>query len=472
MTCLRIILRSALPVFLAVAVVGCADDVSQYTRLGDWRHVSTDTNPMVLSGNSSRDTAAYAESSDQLSAADWQVLEQIAPKPIWDRIAQIRQRYTETSRHAPSPGSGVGSPERIATSRPHVPIETLPDGRVQMFYELQHYGGIHAQSVPKGGTTRRTITIQNGDLQPVAALVTQQLAGKGQAVPIPDQNALLITCDADAKDEALRLLSQIDVPERQVEITVRVFEVSHDFDFQYGAKALITHIASDNKQGLASAFSAVDFVGSVVNPIGGNIPDPGSALRLMQVFTDAGLTLDATFQALADTGLIKVVSSPRMTVRAGQTAYLLAGQELPIQSAIIANDKLISQNVSYKPVGVQLYITPQVIGDDSVKLHVLTQVTAISGFAPLPPLDDRNRQEDSQALTNPILDSREAETNVSIGDDQTLVMGGLRMVRSINRDQKVPGLGDVKGLGWLFKNTRSQRQITDLYFFVTPSIQR
>jgi len=192
----------------------------------------------------------------------------------------------------------------------------------------------------------------------------------------------------------------------------------------------------------------------------------------MQVFTDAGLTLDATFQALADTGLIKVVSSPRMTVRAGQTAYLLAGQELPIQSAIIANDKLISQNVSYKPVGVQLYITPQVIGDDSVKLHVLTQVTAISGFAPLPPLDDRNRQEDSQALTNPILDSREAETNVSIGDDQTLVMGGLRMVRSINRDQKVPGLGDVKGLGWLFKNTRSQRQITDLYFFVTPSIQR
>ena len=56
----------------------------------------------------------------------------------------------------------------------------------------------------------------------------------------------------------------------------------------------------------------------------------------MQTFADAGISVDVTFQLLAESGLIKVVSSPRMTVAVGQTGYMLAGQELPIQSTTIA----------------------------------------------------------------------------------------------------------------------------------------
>jgi type II secretory pathway component GspD/PulD (secretin) len=73
-------------------------------------------------------------------------------------------------------------------------------------------------------------------------------------------------------------------------------------------------------------------------------------------------------------------------------------------------------------------------------------------------------------LVNPIFNSREAETSVTVPDGDTLVIGGLRMVRHITRERKVPGLGDVKWLEWLFKNQRSQRQLSDLYFFVTPRI--
>jgi len=465
---IRTALLWTLPLALVALAAGCAENFQQYTRLGDWRPLSTNDRPLILSGNSKRDAAAYSQASEELTAADWRVLEQIAPRPVWERIERMRQKFGRT-HPTTEPGAEAiePSPEPRTAKLPDVPVETLADGRVQIFYELQHYGGSRVQSSASGGTSRRQIAIQEGDLKPVAAMISQQLGDKGQAVSVPNQNALLITCQADAKDQALGLLAHIDVPERQVEITARVFEVSHDFDFQMGAKTLINHIASDNQQALGSSFSASDFVGAVVNPATGNVPDPGSALRLMKVFTDAGLTLDATFQALADTGLIKVVSSPRMTVRAGQTAYLLAGQELPIQSAIIANNEIITQEISYKPVGVQLYISPQVIGVDAVKLHVLTLVSAISGFAPLPSLD---REETTTTLTNPILDSREAETYVSVRDGETLVIGGLRMVRTVNREQKVPGLGDIEGLGWLFKNSRSQRQINDLYFFVTPKI--
>ena len=50
------------------------------------------------------------------------------------------------------------------------------------------------------------------------------------------------------------------------------------------------------------------------------------------------------------------------------------------------------------------------------------------------------------------------------------MISGLRMIRSTSREEKIPGLGDVPALGWLFKNHRTQQQLTDLYFFVTPQL--
>ena len=66
--------------------------------------------------------------------------------------------------------------------------------------------------------------------------------------------------------------------------------------------------------------------------------------------------------------------------------------------------------------------------------------------------------------------SREAETAVTVSDRSTLVISGLRMIRTTTREEKIPGLGDVPVLGWLFKNHRSQQEQTDLYFFITPTM--
>ncbi|HWP40454.1 MAG TPA: hypothetical protein VNL70_05965, partial [Tepidisphaeraceae bacterium] len=65
---------------------------------------------------------------------------------------------------------------------------------------------------------------------------------------------------------------------------------------------------------------------------------------------------------------------------------------------------------------------------------------------------------------------REAETAVTVEDRDTLVISGLRMIRNTTRQNKVPGLGDIPLIGWMFKNHRTQQQVTDLYFFVTPTL--
>jgi general secretion pathway protein D len=280
---------------------------------------------------------------------------------------------------------------------------------------------------------------------------------------LPRENTLVITCDADKRQSTLDLLNRLDIAPRQVEITAKIFEVSNDFDFQQGANVVLNRLASDGSQSAISTFSAKRFAQAAA---AGTAPVNGSVLRLMQNFADAGISVDVTFQLLAESGLIKVVSSPRMTVAVGQTGYMLAGQELPIQSANLVNN-IVQTTTTYKPVGVQLYITPQAISEDAVKLHTISIVSSVSGFSPLPTLSGTN---EVGGFVNPIIDSREAETQVTIGNGDTLVISGLRMVRSTSREEKIPGLGELPGLGWLFKNHRTQQQLTDLYFFVTPQL--
>ncbi len=448
---------------------GCTEQVTEYAKFGGWSN-PTDR-PLVLSGNPEEDSVALAASRQVLSENDWQTLEKIAPRPIWERIARMRDLFTGGGDRDPDHEANCTEKEtldrRVAEIKRTVPIDKLEDGKVQIFYTLQHYGGPEVHSRRDGGTSRREITLKQTSLAPIVALVNKHLAGKGTVESIDLQNKLIITCPGEMQDRVLRLLANIDSAPKQVEISARIFEVSHDFDFQYGAHALIKHIASDNTQSLSSTFSTKDFLDSLTQTGLGDYSFQGSALRLMKVFQDAGITLDATFQALADMGLIKVVASPRMTVSVSQTAYMLAGQELPIQSAKISNDQIVTERTTYKPIGVQLYITPQAAAGKSVKLHVVTSVTAVSGFAPVPAM---TRQEATATVVNPIIDSREAETFVTVKDGSTLVIGGLRMIRTVTRERKVPGLGDIRGMEWLFKNHRSQNLVNDLYFFVTPKV--
>ena len=458
-------------VFCAILIAsgGCTESViRQYTRLGKW--TSPGETPTVISGTPKSDQAAFDASEETLSEADWKILEQIAPRPIWERIHEIRSSYLARR------GRTGTQPARTERDRPtkraipkDVPVTELPDGKVRIFYVLRHFGGTVASSTYDSGTQRRKIIREPVDLGPLVNLLNAQLSGKGSCTPLPSENAVVITCNADAKEMTLQLLADVDRPPRQVEIAARIFEVDHDFDFQFGAHALLQHLASDADQSLTSHFSTAGFLDSLTHTQLGDFAFQGSALRLMQVFGNSGLTLDATFQALADTRLIREVASPRITVQVGRTGQMLAGQELPIQSARYTSDQILTEKTTYRPVGVQLYITPQTIALDRVKLHILTVVSAIAGFEPGMSMD---QAEATRVIVNPTFDSREAETHVTVPDGDTLVIGGLRMVRHITQERKVPGLGDIKYLEWLFKNHRSQRHLKDLYFFVTPHIIR
>lgn len=453
-----------------------------------------------------RDDAADGESADHLDDSDWQALERMGPRPMWEAIENNRRRanhppasnpthHDPASRPAPGPKQALvlrppgvpptpaapsTQPSTQPATRPAGPAPTvdldesalpvevteLPDGRLRIIWVLRSFGGPGVKTARDPNTARRTVELSPPDLAPLVAVLTPHLGPGGSLTPLAKENTLVITCDKAARPSLVDLLARLDVPPRQVEITAKIFEVSHDFDFQQGSELLLNRLATDGGQQLASTFSAKRFLDAASAPAAAAAPVQGSVLKLMQTFADAGVSVDVSFQLLSEAGLIRVVSAPRMTVAVGQTGYMLAGQELPIQSANIVNNALQTLT-TYKPVGVQLYITPQSSGVDRIKLHTITIVSAVSGFAPLPTMDG-NRSP--RLLLNPVIDSREAETAVTIADGDTLVISGLRMARVTTREEKIPGLGDLPLVGNLFKNHRDQQQMTDLYFFLTPTI--
>jgi type II secretory pathway component GspD/PulD (secretin) len=474
-TAARLALAGVLATSAFAGIAGCASQKKPAARTVA-RQEGEINPPLVISNNAQHDTAVSQEADERLTEADWKELEKLGPRPIWEQLSAKKKRKCATSRPyasviGPGPSTQPATQPAGATTRPmanytesELPVEIveLPDGKLRMVYVLQSFGGTNVDYEKNGSTSRRNLKVTNSDLTPLVAVITPALGAGGTVVPLPKENTLVITCAKEMKTSVLDLLATLDQPPRQVQITAKIFEVSRDFDFQQGSNLLLNRLASDGTQSAISNFSAKRFLDAV----GSTTPANGSVLRLMQAFSDAGVSVDLSFQLLADAGMINVVSSPRMTVAVGQTGYMLAGQELPIQSANIVNN-VLQTTTSYKPVGVQLYVTPQSVGPNRVKLHTISIVSSVSGFSPLPTLEGHNNP---RTLINPIIDSREAETAVTVDDGSTLVISGLRMIRTTSREEKVPGLGELPILGWLFKNHRTQQQQTDLYFFLTPTL--
>ena len=412
--------------------------------------------PIAFSRDPGRDASALGGSNQIIQLADWG---RMSAGQNWSKIFGKHQVYGEkgfTAKAAPTP--------RRARN---IPTFHRPDGKIQIYYRLEHFGGVNVTNSRKSFNDDSVVTVTPNQLEPLVKVVQAHLGEQGTVSALPSENVLVITCAQAAQDSVMQLMEHVDSGRKQVEIAVRIFEVADDFDRQVGMNSLLKHLGTTNSQALLGNFSPAAFVGQLVDPLNGVGPDPGGMLNLVGELQKVGVGIDITLEALERSGMVKVVSQPRMTVEAGQPAYMMAGQELPIREGRLTNDTFVTEKVSYKPVGVQLHITPQSIGEESVKLHILTVVSAISGFTPLPSLKGN---EIKGQLMNPVLDSRQAETRVEVPHGSTLAFGGLRMARQIGREEKIPILGDAPGIGKLFKSKRRQKTMSDLYFFVTPHL--
>ncbi len=248
----------------------------------------------------------------------------------------------------------------------------------------------------------------------------------------------------------------------QVEIDVQVVEYSTNDSLSFGVERI------DGADGTTPILDNLSS-GQLIQDITGSFPLTGP---LGSAATDRGLislggihdswALNATLQVLETEGIADIKNNPKLVVRNGGLATVITKTEVPYpKSQILGNNSnLVSTDIVFKEVGITLHIRPEIAGTDTVILQINATVSAVVGFA------------DTQPVPTPIVASREAATSVHLRAGQTTVIGGLVSDTTFENESKIPILGDIPIVGYLFRSSTTQEQRTVLEFFVTPRVLR
>lgn len=354
---------------------------------------------------------------------------------------------------------------------------------------------LEPQLSPQGKISVLVVTGQKGwEMGSVAAGETTREEGKERRAREDSRSRSLVITDTPTfLDRIAKILKEIDVKPVQVLIEARIMEVSKDVLRDIGVEwstgyRLQTHEAlttggvlnggvntkagHDYTRGVLSGSNysqtdpnsgGIQYQPSNFTPLAGaNLNPYNAGLQLLwaKLF---GTQMEAMVHALEEDVRTNTLSAPKILTLSGQEALILIGQKYPIVESNVSIGPPPVTTISlkgYQDVGIQLYVVPQVSGDERfVNMIVHPVVSSISGYVTPP-------------NNYPILQTREAETQVLMRDGETIVIGGLlKDVKSKGRIG-IPILGDIPIIGNLFSRATNDTEKIDLLIFVTARVIR
>ena len=303
--------------------------------------------------------------------------------------------------------------------------------------------------------------LQGGGLAPGGS-GGRWLSSRGSVMSEPRTNQLFVSDLPGRLADVQTLLAQLDVPVRQVLIEARIVEADDQFGQSLGVRlgaGLAVPLRMNNRTNTlalgannATTGAGVVTANQVNFPAGSagqTLNSPANfAVSLFNAAADRFINVEIS--ALEADGRGKVVSRPRV-VTADQTKALIEqGTELPYQTASASG----ATSITFRKANLKLEVTPQITPDGAVVLDV-----------------DVNR--DSVGQITPAgyaINTKHVKTQVRVEDGGTVVLGGIYEETDRNNESKVPGLGDVPGLGWLFKNRDQAQRKSELLIFLTPRV--
>ncbi len=170
--------------------------------------------------------------------------------------------------------------------------------------------------------------------------------------------------------------------------------------------------------------------------------------------------IGAVIQAYKTDQEVSILSTPQIMTLDNEEAEINVGSNVPYitqQQASTTSTSVGYNTYEYKDVGVILNITPHINEENFIRLKISQQVTKLTSAA---------------TSTTPTTLKRTAKTTVVVKDNETVVIGGLVGDSTEDDTYKIPLLGDIPLLGWLFRTHSSSREKTNLYVFLTPHIVR
>ena len=304
------------------------------------------------------------------------------------------------------------------------------------------------------------------------------LSSRGSVAIDERTNTLLLQDTSDRLADIRRLVATLDIPVRQVRIEARIVIVNDDFSrelgVRFGVNATTTNVGGSDGQGFLTntgvdaGDDAVLFPGAN-DPRGGleigeaidrymvNLPVANPAGALALTFLDSDFIVDLELSAAQAEGRGEIVSQPTLVTANQREASIEQGVEIPYQESSSSG----ATTTTFKKAVLSLKVTPQITPDNRVILDLVVAKDSVGTVVP-----------SATGGFVPSIDTREITTQVLVNDGQTVVLGGILETERRDAEVKVPFLGDLPGVGYLFKSTTKTEDKNELLIFVTPRILR
>jgi len=290
-------------------------------------------------------------------------------------------------------------------------------------------------------------------------------------------NTLLVQDTAESLQDIRRLVRTLDIPIRQVLIEARIVVVNDDYSRELGVRFGATAYNPNSTDGAtvisASGAGTDTMVSSILDNLGTNgtifpvqlpllsdrynvnLPIQNAAGRISLAVLETDYLVDLELAALQAEGRGEIVSTPRLITLNQQEARIEQGVEIPYQQSASSG----ATTTQFKKAVLSLVVTPQITPDNNIIMDLLVNKDNVGELTP-----------SATGGLVPSIDTRLVETRVLVRDGQTVVLGGIYETETRETVTKVPFLGDLPGLGFLFRSTSNVSDKSELLIFVTPKI--
>ena len=286
---------------------------------------------------------------------------------------------------------------------------------------------------------------------------------KIKAVSHKESNSIMVTANNEEWVSIEAIIRRLDIARTQILLEVLIAEISSDKSNDFGVDwrefSNSAHVQFNS--GIAGESRIIDPTKSPNDP---NFLQPKrNTLNGFSLgFIDSKGDLLGILKANLTRTNFNVLSSPQVLALNNQEATIYVGADVPVstRSQASAEGTNLIQNYEYKPSGITLKVTPQINSSGQVTLDFFAEISNVQG------------QNSASAGSNPVFSKRNVKTFASVLDKQTIVLGGLISTETSKTVSKVPLLGDIPLLGYLFRRTIESNTRRNLMIFMTPHILR
>lgn len=286
------------------------------------------------------------------------------------------------------------------------------------------------------------------------------LSNRGSVAVDERTNTLLVKDTEETLESIYRLIEVLDIPIKQVLIEARMVTVKDDVAEDLGVRWGVTD-QQGTKGTSGSLEGANDIAAGILPSLNDrlNVNLPAAPVNATSIaFSVAkladGTVLDLELSALEQENKGEIIASPRIMTSNQKAAYIEQGVEIPYVEASSSG----ATTVTFKKAVLSLRVTPQITPDNRVILDLeITQ-------------DSQGKVVATPTGEAVSIDTQRIGTQVLVDHGETIVLGGIYQQQLISRVSKVPLLGDIPYLGFMFRSTSDKNERQELLIFVTPKI--